>query len=776
MATIQPGINGNAPEAGWVTRLANRDQTGAEYQELKFTIHRKLLDRINLEALSSLAGERARAEIRIAVAKLVDEERTPLSLAEKERVIEEVLDEVFGLGPLEPLLRDPTISDILVTTPKLVYIERGGKLFRTSVEFKDNTHLLRIIEKVVARVGRRVDESSPLVDARLPDGSRVNAAIPPVAVDGPLLSIRRFGKELLQGEDLVKKLALTEGMLELLKACVRARLNILISGGTGAGKTTLLNVLSSYIPENERIITIEDAAELRLRQTHVARMETRPANIEGNGAIKIRDLVINALRMRPDRIIVGEVRSEEALDMLQAMNTGHDGSLTTIHSNTPRDAVGRLEVLVGMANANMGVRSIRAQVTSAIDLMVQVARFSDGSRKITYITELVGLEGEQVTMQDIFLFEKSGVSESGKVLGTIQGDRRPAALLREAAFVGYTASRLTVPDHCGDRPVMNVIVGACFSIILALLLFSVSFGLRFYEKQRRKKLVSMLRTVTENGEERHVNLLVDSNDKKDGIEDLLGSLNITDRIGRLLTESALDWTLTRLFITMGVTFAMGAIGSMWIPISTPTVFARTRRGVSARHSCRWFTSRKSGPRGSMHWRRNCPTRWISSRVRCAPDTRSRSASKWLERRPLSRWARNSAHYSTSRIWARLWTDRSLSFSKRVPIPDIRFFCSAVLLQRQTGGNLSEILNRLSHIIRERFRLKGQIKAVSAHGKLTATILTLLPIATMGGLMFTSPGYLEPMMENPLGKKIIAAGVVAQILGNFFIRKIIKIKV
>jgi pilus assembly protein CpaF len=435
------GANGqNGQEAGWVTRLSNRDSSGVEYQELKFTIHRKLLDRINLEALSSLAGERARAEIRIAVAKLVDEERTPLSLAEKERVIEEVLDEVFGLGPLEPLLRDSSISDILVTTPKLVYIERGGKLFRTSVEFKDNTHLLRIIEKVVARVGRRVDESTPLVDARLPDGSRVNAAIPPVAVDGPLLSIRRFGKELLQGEDLVKKLALTEGMLELLKACVRARLNILISGGTGAGKTTLLNVMSSYIPENERIITIEDAAELRLRQTHVARMETRPANIEGNGAIKIRDLVINSLRMRPDRIIVGEVRSEEALDMLQAMNTGHDGSLTTIHSNTPRDAVGRLEVLVGMANANMGVRSIRAQVTSAIDLMVQVARFSDGSRKITYITELVGLEGEQVTMQDIFLFEKSGIAENGKVLG-----RFKATGVRPRFFEKLRSSGIQLP-------------------------------------------------------------------------------------------------------------------------------------------------------------------------------------------------------------------------------------------------------------------------------------------------------------------------------------------
>jgi pilus assembly protein CpaF len=440
MAAMETGFGANGQEAGWVTRLANRDHTGAEYQELKFTIHRKLLDRINLEALSSLAGERARAEIRVAVSKLVEEERTPLSLAEKERVIEEVLDEVFGLGPLEPLLRDPTISDILVTTPKLVYIERGGKLFRTSVEFKDNTHLLRIIEKVVARVGRRVDESSPLVDARLPDGSRVNAAIPPVAVDGPLLSIRRFGKELLQGEDLVKKLALTDGMLELLKACVRARLNILISGGTGAGKTTLLNVMSSYIPENERIITIEDAAELRLRQTHVARMETRPANIEGNGAIKIRDLVINALRMRPDRIIVGEVRSEEALDMLQAMNTGHDGSLTTIHSNTPRDAVGRLEVLVGMANANMGVRSIRAQVTSAIDLMVQVARFSDGSRKITYITELVGLEGDQVTMQDIFLFEKTGIAENGKVLG-----RFKATGVRPRFFEKLRASGIQLP-------------------------------------------------------------------------------------------------------------------------------------------------------------------------------------------------------------------------------------------------------------------------------------------------------------------------------------------
>jgi len=419
MATLLDTVSrpGENRETGWVNRLFTKEGYTPEYQELKFTLHRKLLDRINLEALSSMAGERVRAEIRAAVAKLVEEEKTPLSLVEKDRVIEEILDEVFGLGPLEPLLQDPTVSDILVTTPRLVYVERAGKLYRTPVEFKDDAHLLRIIEKIVSRVGRRVDESSPLVDARLPDGSRVNAAIPPVAVDGPLLSIRRFGRVGMKGEDLVAKLAFTQGMLDLLKACVKARLNILICGGTGSGKTTLLNALSAYIPEDERIVTIEDAAELRLEQTHVARMETRPANVEGAGAIHIRQLVINALRMRPDRIIVGEVRAEEALDMLQAMNTGHDGSLTTIHANTPRDALGRLEVMVGMANANMGVRSIRQQVASAVNLFVQVARFSDGSRRVTHITEVVGMEQDMITLQDIFLFEKTGIVESGRVLG-----------------------------------------------------------------------------------------------------------------------------------------------------------------------------------------------------------------------------------------------------------------------------------------------------------------------------------------------------------------------
>jgi pilus assembly protein CpaF len=417
MPLENPTRAGESREDGWVSRLSITDGYTPEYQELKFTLHRKLLDRINLEALSSMASERVRTEIRAAVAKLVEEEKTPLSLLEKDRVIEEILDEVFGLGPLEPLLQDPDISDILVTTPHLVYVERGGKLYRTPVEFKDDAHLLRIIEKIVSRVGRRVDESSPLVDARLPDGSRVNAAIAPVAVDGPLLCIRRFGRTALKGEDLVAKGSMTASMLELLKGCIRARLNIIICGGTGSGKTTMLNALSSYIPEDERIVTIEDAAELRLQQTHVARMETRPPNVEGVGAIHIRQLVINALRMRPDRIIVGEVRAEEALDMLQAMNTGHDGSLTTIHANNPRDGLGRLEVMVGMANANMGVRSIRQQISSAVDLFVQTSRFSDGCRRITHITEVTGMEENTISLQDIFLFEKTGITESGRVAG-----------------------------------------------------------------------------------------------------------------------------------------------------------------------------------------------------------------------------------------------------------------------------------------------------------------------------------------------------------------------
>jgi pilus assembly protein CpaF len=388
-----------------------------QYLELRANVHRKLLNRLNLEALSQTDRSRAEGEIRSLLAQLLGEETTPISLSERETLFAEILDDVFGLGPLEPLLRDPTINDILVNTYKQVFVERRGVLERVSASFQDDKHLLRVIDRIVSSVGRRIDDSSPMVDARLADGSRVNAIIPPLAVDGPLLSIRRFPAERLQADDLVTLKALTQPMLNFLSACVKGRLNCLISGGTGAGKTTLLNVLSSYISEHERIVTIEDAAELQLRQEHVARLETRPANVEGKGSVKQRQLVVNALRMRPDRIVIGEVRSEEALDMLQAMNTGHDGSLTTVHANTPRDALTRIETMIAMGATNLPERAMRQQMSSAINVVIQQTRLSDGSRRVTNVAEITGMEGDIITMQDIFIFEKTGLSPEGKVTG-----------------------------------------------------------------------------------------------------------------------------------------------------------------------------------------------------------------------------------------------------------------------------------------------------------------------------------------------------------------------
>jgi pilus assembly protein CpaF len=390
-----------------------------DYQRLKAKVHQELLNRLNLERLTRVKREDAEPEIRRVIAVIIEAQlaTTPLSLLERETLVTDVLNELFGLGPLEALLRDPAVSDILVNRHDLVFVEREGKLEETDIVFKDDRHLLQIIERIVSSVGRRIDESSPMVDARLQDGSRVNAIIAPLALDGPALSIRRFRTDRLGAQDLVGRESLTQPMLDFLKAAVACRLNVIVSGGTGAGKTTLLNILSSFIGQRERIVTIEDAAELMLRQRHVVRLETRPANIEGKGAVKQRDLVVNALRMRPDRIIMGEVRSEEALDMLQAMNTGHDGSLTTIHSNSARDALYRLDTMVAMANLSIPERAIRQQIASAINLIVQVTRQSDGTRRVTGITEITGMEGEVITMQDIFLFEKTGLRPDGKVCG-----------------------------------------------------------------------------------------------------------------------------------------------------------------------------------------------------------------------------------------------------------------------------------------------------------------------------------------------------------------------
>jgi pilus assembly protein CpaF len=402
-----------------------------DLDKFKGEIHRTLISKLDLEKLSRVNSDQARQAVAGMVSEIIVAQRVPLNFSEQAKVEAELLDEVFGLGPLEPLLADPTISDILVNDKNHVFIERGGRLQQVDTAFRDDRHLLQIIDRIVSRVGRRVDESSPMVDARLPDGSRVNAIIPPLALDGPALSIRRFGTGPLAANQLVELKSISAEMMEVLTAAVRARISILISGGTGAGKTTFLNILSQYIPKTERIVTIEDAAELRLALDNIVRMETRPPNVEGTGAVRQRQLLINSLRMRPDRIIIGEVRGEEAFDMLQAMNTGHEGSMTTIHANTPRDALTRLESMVAMSNLNLPEKSVRQQIVSAISIVVQVSRMSDGSRKVVSISEITGMEENIVSMQDIFTFSRKGVGPDGKVIGTFQPSRiRPKFLER----------------------------------------------------------------------------------------------------------------------------------------------------------------------------------------------------------------------------------------------------------------------------------------------------------------------------------------------------------
>jgi pilus assembly protein CpaF len=412
------------------------DTRNATYQDLKSRIHQDLLNRLNLDRLTRVKREDAEPEIRSLIGGMLERERdkTPLSLYERESIVADVLHELFGLGPLEILLADPTISDILVNRYDQIYIERNGRLQPTDVTFKDERHVQQIIERIVSSVGRRIDESSPMVDARLADGSRVNAIIPPLALDGSAMSIRRFRTDKLGADDLVGRESWTNEMKDFMAAAVSCRLNVIVSGGTGSGKTTLLNILSGSIGEHERVVTIEDAAELKLRQRHVVRLETRPANIEGKGAVRQRDLVVNALRMRPDRIVIGEVRSEEALDMLQAMNTGHDGSLTTIHANSPRDALHRLDTMVAMANLNIPEKAIRQQTASAVNLIVQASRMLDGTRKVTAISELTGMEGDVITMQDIFVFERMGITQDGRVRGRFRATGiRPKCTERLAA-------------------------------------------------------------------------------------------------------------------------------------------------------------------------------------------------------------------------------------------------------------------------------------------------------------------------------------------------------
>ncbi len=408
------------------------------YFELKTRVHQRLLSILNMDALKAVSRERLRGEVQGVVERILQQDRLPITLGDRDRLVEEILDEVFGLGPLEPLLKDPTISDILVNTHKQVFIERFGKLVETGIRFQSDKHLMHVIEKIVSSVGRRIDESVPLVDARLPDGSRVNAIIPPLAVDGPSLSIRRFGRKVLTNEELLRNQTLTQPMLDFLSACVRARLNIVISGGTGSGKTTFLNAMSRFIPEHERLITIEDTAELQIQLDDVVRMETRPPNIEGKGAITCRQLLMTALRMRPDRILLGEARGGEALDMLQAMGTGVEGSMTTVHANSPADAFSRLETMVMMAKLDLPSRFIRQQMASVIHLVVQTSRLSDGTRKVINISEVVGLDDLDIIVQDIFVFERTGVGDNGRVQGRFRSTGATPACLERFRLSGVS--------------------------------------------------------------------------------------------------------------------------------------------------------------------------------------------------------------------------------------------------------------------------------------------------------------------------------------------------
>jgi pilus assembly protein CpaF len=441
MSRLQRGLNGLNSGAG-ASRLGGSlsggDRQGTKsFEDLKRLIHAKLVDKLDLSRVSDLEGDTLRREIRLVVERLCDTENPLLNRMERERLIDEVLDETFGFGPLEVLLKDPTISDILINGPHKLYVERRGKMEKSDVKFRDNDHLLQIIDRIVSKVGRRVDETSPMVDARLPDGSRVNAIIPPLALDGPSMSIRRFGANPLKLEDLLNYKAFTPEMAMLMEACIKARLNIIISGGTGCGKTTLLNTLSSFIPHEERIVTIEDAAELQLQQDHVVRLETRPPNIEGKGAVTTRDLVRNALRMRPERIIIGECRGGESLDMLQAMNTGHAGSMTTLHANTPRDAQARLETMIMMAGLELPIKAMRQQISSAVDLIIQANRLQGGPRKVTSITEVMGMEQDMIIMQDVFRYKQLGIDQNGRCYGQFESTGvRPSFVNRlEAAGI-----------------------------------------------------------------------------------------------------------------------------------------------------------------------------------------------------------------------------------------------------------------------------------------------------------------------------------------------------
>ena len=733
-------------------------------EQLKVDVHRRLIERLDLEALERIKDPAVMVEqIRAGVAEFLRSEPMPLSQGEREEIVEQIVYEITGLGPLEPFFRDRSISDILVNGPKEIYVEREGKLQRVSASFRNDAHLLAIIDRIVSRVGRRVDESSPMVDARLPDGSRVNAIIPPLALDGPVLSIRRFGAEMAIPH-LVEKGELTQQIADVLGGCVRARMNILISGGTGSGKTTLLNALSAFIPPTERVITIEDAAELRLRQEHVVRLESRPPNAEGRGEVIPRDLVKNALRMRPDRIIIGEVRGAEALDMLQAMNTGHEGSLTTIHANSPRDALARLETMVQFAQTNLPTKAIREQMCSALNVILQLARLSDGTRRLMSVTEVTMMEGDVIAVQEIFRFRRRGIAKDGTVLGRLRVHWSPPALRRAVADLRRRAAQ---QYFRGKVSMEALALSLVFLAAVLLVIGGYSFANRerLAEAEQTRLRLRALRI----GPTETVRIMRD--DRRSTVPPLDAILRhqpLAARMERELVRSGLRWSVGELVLGSAVAGVLGmAVGQRWgvlfgallffIGLSLPFLYVERRRisraaqieaqlpealdmivnamraGFSLPAAMQFVGEELAAPLGTEFYR-------FSEEQRLGVDMR----------------------------------EALTDLEERIGTLDAKLFATSLLVQRETGGALSEILTGLASVIRDRAALRDRVETLTAEPHASARVIGLLPLVTFGLLYLLDAAFMRPMLTTDEGKLLLGYGAVSAVVGYLVLSRMAKI--
>ena len=787
------------PEDSW-NDIDEVRQT-AEHRRLKTQLHQQLIANMNLAAINTVDPETLRIEVRRVLEELCNRSSILLNRAVRERLVTEVMDETFGLGPLEPLLADPTISDILINGYNVVYVERNGRLEKANVAFNDERHLVNTVQRIVGRMGRRVDETSPMVDGRLPDGSRINAIIPPLALDGALVSIRRFGVRPILADDLVRLGAMTQEMKRFLAACVEARLNVLISGGTGSGKTTLLNALSAYIPAEERVITIEDAAELRLQQPHVGRLETRPNNAEGAGEVTTRDLVKNALRMRPDRIVIGECRGAETLDMLQAMNTGHAGSLTTVHANDTREALGRLEVMVGMTGLEIPIWVIRRQIASAIHLIIQVSRLQGGARKVIKVTEVVGMEGDNLTTHDLFLFRQTG----------LDGERRARGISTPPAFGRITSNGWPPPvSTCRSRGSSGASSAprACrrwdVELLQMLIFFAVSLGvaaggLVWVEIAPRPDAGGEAPQPGSNqiragaADRAPVQGAGRFQPGRDGPAHGNPSRPVAASAARRPSPAA---SRRRRPAPPADGPLAGAAPGLARPRGLPHPAGWVPR---RRRHCRRFAVRRrmAGP-GCAAGGRRLPGRrgraWLYLRMRlnarreavlrqlpAAFDLMARILRSGLSMPQAFQGVAEAFPNPLAAEFARCRDEQNLGIlpeisfrgmAERIGVLEMKIFVMAMLIQRLTGGNLSEVLERLAELIRERLRLRSQVRTLTAEGRMQAGVLLVLPVVMFFAMRWVNRPYTDVLLAHP--DWLTGMGVLMAI-GALWIRKIIDIE-